>query len=260
MARNPAIPSGASCATKRLSERSLQRPDVNGDNQYQVVPKIDSERVSIARIVRPHGLRGEVAAEILTGFPQRLLSLESVWLWDGTQELRDVEVRSCRLTTSRGGQALFQFSHCNSIEDAQALVGWHVQIPLSERLPLASGQYYITDLEGCAVREEGGLALGEVAHVQETGDKVMGTPVLLVQSGKQELLIPLAAEICVRIDLAAREIVVRLPDGLRELNAPKPPNSELSDPKLPDPGMPEPKVLEAKVTDPKLNEFSDPKI
>jgi 16S rRNA processing protein RimM len=182
------------------------------------VPEIGAERVSVARIVRPHGLRGEVAAEILTGFPERLLSLKRVWLWDGANGLREAEVGSCRLTTSRGGQALFQFSHCNSIDDTQALVGWHVQIPLSQRLPLAQGQYYLTDLEGCKVREESGSEIGEVLHVQETGEKAAGTPVLVVRAGEKELLIPLAAEICIRIDPAEREIVVRLPEGLRELN------------------------------------------
>jgi 16S rRNA processing protein RimM len=191
------------------------------------VLEIGAERVSVARIVRPHGLRGEVAAEILTGFPERLLSLTRVWLWDSAERLREAEVRSCRLTTSRGGQALFQFSHANSIEDAQAMVGWHVQIPLSQRLPLAQGQYYTTDLQGCIVREESGAELGEVAHVQETGDKQAGTPVLVVRAAEKELLIPLAEQICIRIDPAAREIVVRLPEGLRELNAP--PLRELPD-------------------------------
>lgn len=239
MARNPAIRFGASFATRRLSERSHPRNlSVARPEGPQAAPGIGGERVSLARIVRPHGLRGEVAAEILTGFPQRLISLKRVWLWNGAERLREAEVRSCRLTSSRGGQALFQFSHCNSIEDAQALVGCQVQIPLSERLPLADGQYYITDLEGCTVREEGrpelghdeaqmlGRTLGEVTYVQETGEKATGTPVLVVRSEEKEFLIPLAAEICIHIDPAAREIVVRLPPGLRELNDPKLPVME----------------------------------
>jgi ribosomal 30S subunit maturation factor RimM len=42
---------------------------------------------------------------------------------------------------------------------------------------------------------------------------------LVVAGPAGELLIPLAAEICTRIDTAARRIEVRLPEGLRELNA-----------------------------------------
>jgi 16S rRNA processing protein RimM len=185
------------------------------------VPASGPERISLARIVRHHGLRGEVGAEILTDFPEHLLSLTHVYLCDGRQ-VREEGVRSCRLTTNRGGQALFQFSNCNSIEEARALVGWHVQVQLSERLPLSQGRYYINDLEGCAVVEENGARIGAVASVQQTGKLQAGTPVLVVRAGEDEMLIPLAAEICISIDTAARKITVRLPEGLRELNGKSP--------------------------------------
>jgi 16S rRNA processing protein RimM len=172
----------------------------------------------LARLVRTHGLRGEVGAEILTGFPERLQTLKRVVLWDGGERLREAEVRSCRLTANRGGQALFQFSGVDSIEAAHGMIGWHVQIPLSERLPLGQDEYYVTDLEGCTVLDEDGAVLGIMTHVQELGEKKSGTPVLMVQGAEGEILIPLATEICLRIDPAAREIVVRLPPGLRELN------------------------------------------
>jgi ribosomal 30S subunit maturation factor RimM len=55
--------------------------------------------------------------------------------------------------------------------------------------------------------------------VQSAGEGVAGTPVLIVDSPAGELLIPLAQEICVRVDTAARLIEVVLPEGLRELNA-----------------------------------------
>ncbi len=46
-----------------------------------------------------------------------------------------------------------------------------------------------------------------------------GTPVLEVETARGELLIPLAEDICKRIDTVARRIEVELPEGLRELNA-----------------------------------------
>lgn len=175
-----------------------------------------AERVTVARIVRPHGVRGEVAAEILTDFPKRLLSLQRVFLWDGGAAVREVEVLRCRITPNRG--ALFQFSGCNSMDQARKLVGWQVQIPLAERVQLPRGQYFVTDLIGCTVREEHGAALGEVTHVQTVGENIRGTPVLVVASASGELLIPMAEEICIRIAPEVREIIVRLPEGLRELN------------------------------------------
>ena len=181
--------------------------------------------VTVARILRPHGRRGEVAAEILTDFPERLTKLKQVRLCDGKRDAardtdanaeqvgRRVGVRSCWLSHSRGGQAIFHFEGSDSISDAEKLVGLEVRIPLAERAPLPGGSYYVTDLIGCDVREEG-AAVGVVRDVEFTG----GTPLLAVDSANGEVLIPLADEICVNVDLAARRIDVILPEGLRELN------------------------------------------
>ena len=169
--------------------------------------------------MRPHGVRGEVAAEILTDFPERLTHLKSVELWDGRGAPRRVAVRKCWLSHSRGGQAIFHFVGTESVDDARKLVGLEVQVPLSDRVKLPAGSYYISDLVGCAVRERHGSSdLGLVRDVEIHGDEISGTPNLVVDTARGELLVPLAQEICVDVDLAARRIVVVLPEGLRELN------------------------------------------
>jgi 16S rRNA processing protein RimM len=165
-----------------------------------------------------------VAAEIFTDFPERLIRLKSAQLWNGRSEPpRNVAVRSCWLSHSRGGQAIFHFEGSDSISDAQKLVGLEVQIPLSERIALPAGSFYVSDLVGCEVHEragenEGGKMIGRVRDVQFPGEDLKGTPVLAVESPSGELLIPLAQEICVAIDTTACRIEVVLPKGLRELN------------------------------------------
>jgi 16S rRNA processing protein RimM len=191
-----------------------------------------AERVTLARILRPQGRRGEVAAEILTDFPERLKNLKQVMLWDGRAEPRSANVRSCWLSHSRGGQAIFHFEGSDSISDAEKLVGLQVQIPIEQRVALPQGSYFITDLIGCEVfdvevnadaRDASSIGrvnpIGHVNDVQFTGESVAGTPILVVDTPRGELLVPLAQEICVRIDVAARRIDVNLPDGLRDLNS-----------------------------------------
>lgn len=176
------------------------------------------EQVTVARILRPHGRRGEVATEILTDFPERLTQLKTVFLWDGAAEPRPASVLGCWVSHSRGGQAIFHFEGCGSITDAESLVGLEVQIPLSERMPLPDGSYYVTDLIGCEVRDSKGVALGRVRDVQIAGEGAQGTPLLSIDAPEGELLIPLAQEICVAVDVTARLIEVSLPEGLRDLN------------------------------------------
>jgi 16S rRNA processing protein RimM len=175
-------------------------------------------RITVARVVRPHGRRGEVAGEILTDFPDRLTQLRTVELWDGIAAPRSTVVRSCWLSQSRRGQAIFHFAGSDSISDAEKLVGLEVQIPIGERMELPSGSYYVSELIGCEVHEVSGERIGIVNDVQFTGEDVSGTPILVIDSPQGEMLVPLAREICVCIDTAARRVDVALPEGLRELN------------------------------------------
>ena len=175
----------------------------------------------MARILRPHGVRGEVATEILTDFPERLTRLKFTNLWNAVSSTaRRVQIRKCWLSHSRGGQAIFHFEGSDSVADAKKLVGLEVQIPLSERMMLPAGTYYVSDLVGCEVVERDGAApVGRVRDVQFPGEELKGTPVLELETPQGELLIPLAQEICVRVDTAARRIEVLLPEGLRDLNS-----------------------------------------
>ena len=174
--------------------------------------------LTLARLLRPWGRRGEVAAEILTDFPQRLTALRQAWLADGRNPPRPVNILSCRL---HGGQAVIHFEGVSSINDAEKLRGLELQVPLSDRASLPPGRHYISDLIGCAVWEENAaVPLGTVREVRPLGPPGGSSAswLLAVETAQGELLIPLAAEICTRLDTAARRIDVRLPEGLRDLN------------------------------------------
>jgi 16S rRNA processing protein RimM len=196
----------------------------------------ESERwVAVAHILRPRGNKGEVAAELLTDFPQRLTELREVLVgYAGRGEPRRLSLQSCWLSQNHRGQAVFHFAGCSSISDAEKFRGQDVLLPIEQRVTLPVGHYFISDLIGCSVfegaREASPVAssrcslstapslLGSVTDVQFTGEGVSGTPLLVVDAREGELLIPLAEDICTRIDTAARRIDVLLPDGLRELN------------------------------------------
>lgn len=179
------------------------------------MPPEEFNGVTLARILRPRGLRGEVAAEILTDFPERLPKLREVWLADAKSAPRRVRVQRCWLSPGRGGQAIFHFEGINRVEDAEPLRGLEVQVPIEQRAPLAAGNYFVGDLIGCEVWEAGAsAALGAVRDVEFPG----GVPLLAVDTSAGEVLVPLAAEFCVHIDVKAKRIDVALPEGLLDLN------------------------------------------
>lgn len=191
----------------------------------------------MARILRARGNKGEVAAELLTDFPQRLTTLREVFVADAesANAPRCMSVKSCWLSQNHRGQAIFRFEGVNSIAEAEKLRRCEVLLPLEQRVSLPAGQYFVSDLIGCSVFEtpagipvvasspcsmaEAPALLGTVRDVQFTGEELAGTPLLQVETSQGELLIPLAADICAKIDPRARRIDVILPDGLRDLNS-----------------------------------------
>lgn len=169
--------------------------------------------LTVARIVKTQGRRGELAAEVITDFPDRLLARREVWLWDGRSEPRPVKVE--RIWPHKN-YFVFHFSGCDTMDAAGQLVGLEIQIPRSEAAPLDPASYFLDDLAGCRVVEQAsGRELGCVREVVATG----GVPLLAVEAPEgKELLIPFAAEICRRIAPQEKIIEVVLPEGLRELN------------------------------------------
>ncbi len=190
----------------------------------------------MARILRARGNKGEVAAELLTDFPERLTKLKEVFVGQagGNTEPRLVALKSCWLSQNHRGQIVFHFEGVNSISDAEKFRGLEVLLPFEQRVTLPAGQYFVSDLIGCSVFETSGstpvvssspCSLGEIPtlvgtvnDVQIPGEEISGTPLLEVETSSGEILIPLAADICTKIDISARRIEVVLSEDLRDLN------------------------------------------
>lgn len=172
-------------------------------------------KIAIARVVRPRGRRGEVEAEILTDFPAQFRERRRVFL-EGAEAASPFEVEEAWM---HKGRVVLKFRGVDSIPQAEALRGRHVLIPREKRATLADHQYYVWELEGCSVLREsqdGPEIVGKIEGVERTP----AGELLHVRTPEGEVLIPFAQEICTRIDIAARVIVIDPPQDLLELNRP----------------------------------------
>lgn len=173
--------------------------------------------VTLARIDRSRGNRGEVAATCFTTGPERFAGLGVVLVGpDGPLEGgRRFAVENAWLHQDR---LILKFEGVGSISAAEELRGLEVCVPFEERAPLDEGEYYFTDLVGCEVVDRASSRrIGVVRGLQEVGG---AHNLLEVDTGAGEVLIPMVPQICRRIDTAAKRIEVDLPDGLMALNTP----------------------------------------
>ena len=171
------------------------------------------DAILVGVVARTHGNRGEVIVNRETDFPEERFR-------DGAQLLtraRDGSFGTLEVVSMRmhQGRPVILFKGIGSMDDAELLAGTELRVPAdaSDAELLDEGEFFHRDLIGCAVVTERGDPVGEVTAVE--GDR--GNTRLVVRSTRQEVLIPLADEICT-VDVARKRIVVRPPDGLLELN------------------------------------------
>jgi 16S rRNA processing protein RimM len=169
------------------------------------------ELVAVARVAKPRGVKGEVACDLLTDFPERFEWLdELIAVFPGGRRER-LTLESSWL---HGGRVVLKLEGFDSPEASAALAGCELAVPESEAVELEEGEYYDWQLEGCRVETVGGLNVGTVREVLHTGGEA---PVLVIRDERgRENLVPLAESICVEIDVEAKLIRVDPPDELLE--------------------------------------------
>jgi 16S rRNA processing protein RimM len=168
------------------------------------------ELLVVARVHRPHGLRGEVSAEVLTAFPERLRpGLELIWQ-------RGEETRRVRLAGLRahGSRRLLLLEGVDDADGARALAGGDLCVAAGDAFPAPEGYFYSHELHGVACVDREGRVLGTAAGVEEGP----GGPLLsMTRPDGKETLVPFVADYVVHIDRDARAIILDLPAGLLEL-------------------------------------------
>jgi 16S rRNA processing protein RimM len=170
----------------------------------------EDDLISVARIARPQGHRGEVIADLLTDFPERFAGLSRVYVKRADGRLLILDLENARL---HKGRIALKFAGYDTISGAEELRDSRVMVSRDQLVELPEDTYYDFDLIGCEVLAIEGQQLGRVEEVQNYG----AAPLLVVRDGARELLIPLALSICVEIDTGRKRIVVNPPEGLLEL-------------------------------------------
>jgi len=165
--------------------------------------------IAIGRILRPHGVRGEVLIEVITDFPERFDVLEVVYLGYDNWRATPYRVRTRRWHRE---WVLLSFEGCPDRTAAEALREMFVQIPIEEARPLPEGTYYSHELIGLDVITTEGEEIGRISDVLFTA----ANDVYVVQSTRGEILLPAISQVIKQIDLTAGRVIVELLPGLME--------------------------------------------
>ena len=185
--------------------------------------------VVVARLLRAQGRNGEILSELLTDFPERFVPGSTVYLApEGFRGLcsdaRAVEVVSAWEPQGRNeGRIVLGFAGITSIDAVSELRGLDVLVPESDLAPLEEEAAYVHELVGSTLFD-GDREVGVISDVQFTlsadGKRRLAdaASLLAIDLPAGEVLIPFAKDLLVSMDLPNRKIVMRLPEGLIDLN------------------------------------------
>ena len=160
-----------------------------------MAPTADS-LVTIGRILKPFGVRGEVKVESLSDVPGRFEGLETMYL---TLPHEGATPRESTVTHIRKVPAgyLMKCSAFSTPEEAAHFNGAWIQIPESRELPRDSDTFYHFELIGLRVEDPDGQPMGRVEEILEYPQH----PVLVVRNQEAEYLIPANRRTIDKIDL-----------------------------------------------------------
>jgi 16S rRNA processing protein RimM len=163
-----------------------------------------AERVCVAQIGAPHGVRGEVRLWVFTEDPSAIAEYGPLQSEDG----RRFEIASLRPAKDHFVVRLKGVADRNA---AETLTNVKLYVD-RDRLPAAEDDdtFYHADLIGLAAVTPGGETLGSVVAVHNFG---AGDLLELKPAGGKTVLIPFTAACVPQVDLAGKRVVVDPPAG-----------------------------------------------
>ena len=124
----------------------------------------EPERLVVGRVVRPHGIRGELSVEVLSDAPERFAPGAEFGVGDpdGPDPLEPAVIRSAR---QHLGRLLLTLEGVTDRDAADRFRGAWLSIPSAEARSLNQGEFWAHQLVGLAVVDHQGRERGRVADV-----------------------------------------------------------------------------------------------
>jgi 16S rRNA processing protein RimM len=168
---------------------------------------IDRNRlVCVGKVVRAHGLKGELRVASLSDAPGFLASLTELYV-DSRHGLQ-----THRVGRIREGNGLWIVA-LDDVPDraaAERLVGGELLVERDRLAPLETDQYFVDELIGCDVETVAGVPVGQVAEVVETG----AYDLLRIVSEGGAVMVPMVGDVIRKVDATRKRIVIDPPPGL----------------------------------------------
>ncbi|MFO8240763.1 MAG: ribosome maturation factor RimM [Dissulfuribacterales bacterium] len=167
---------------------------------------------AIGKIVKTHGIRGEVQAYSYSDI-RYFFDYKDIFVQDKYGDKMPHRLVTARV--KKGRSVILALEGVVDLTQAGSLVNTEIFLDRSKLSLLAEGEYYWHEIEGLSVVSAKGEKLGILSDVLSTG----AHDVYVVKGERGEILVPAVEQIVKTIDPEKGLMVVDLPLGLIEANA-----------------------------------------
>lgn len=165
--------------------------------------------LQVGAITQPHGVHGEVKVFPTTNDVRRFKELKEVIL-DTGKEKKTLEIEGVKFFKQ---YAILKFKGFDSINDIEKYKGKPLLVTRENAVKLGRDEYFIADLIGLAVYDDGDQYLGVLTNVIETGANDVYE--VKFEDGRQ-VLFPAIKQCILNVDMDSRKMTVHIMDGLLE--------------------------------------------
>ncbi|MEG1239263.1 MAG: ribosome maturation factor RimM [Flavobacterium sp.] len=164
----------------------------------------------LGKIAKKFSFKGEVLAYLDTDEPELYENLESVFV-EHNKHLVPFFIETSSL--HKNDFLRIRFEDVNTEEDADALIGNPIYLPLTMLPKLSGNKFYFHEVIGFEIEDQRLGVFGKIAAVNDT----TAQPLFEVLNGEVEMLIPMIDQFLVKIDRENKKVIMNLPEGLVEM-------------------------------------------
>jgi 16S rRNA processing protein RimM len=172
----------------------------------------DTPLVIVGRIRKAHGIRGEVLVDVQTETPDAIFAPGARVLAGDARGNAKPSAPSLHVESVRPFKDLLcvAFDEITDRTEAEKWRDRYLLVPEGELVPPGDDEVFVHQLAGLDVVLESGEPVGRVLGTFDVGGRLL----LEVQRASDTVFVPYELPFLVRVDLAAGQLVMSLPEGL----------------------------------------------
>jgi len=164
----------------------------------------------LGKIVRKYSFKGELLVKLDTDEPELFTEMESVFV-EQRKKLIPFFIEESSLHKSE--LLRIRFEDVNTEEEADALIGAHLYLPLEFLPKLTGNKFYYHEIIGYTAEDE---AFGEIGVITGVNDSTSQALFEIDREGIQ-ILVPIIDHFIKKVDRENKTMYLTVPEGLIEM-------------------------------------------